>query len=185
MIASFKTYGLPALVMRGANTYGPYQYPEKLDSAAITNAIDDHRYRSTATAISGGSGPTCRISPRAWTRCFATARSARSTTSATRRRTKRRRSISTVSRQILRLTGKPQSLIEYVVDRPAHDRRYRVDPSKLQALGWQPRLTFAEGLAATVEWYVENQAWWRSIKSGEHHQAYYAQNYADRSVFKR
>ena len=60
-----------------------------------------------------------------------------------------------------------------------------MDASKLQALGWHPDWPFAEGLVATVKWYREHEAWWRPIKSGEHHQAYYAQNYADRSVFSR
>src|SRR5207248_6636768 len=83
-----------------------------------------------------------------------------------------------VSQRILALLGKPSTLVEFVVDRPAHDRRYRVDPAKLQALGWQPKWRFWDGLEATVRWYADNEAWWRPIKSGEHHQAYYAQNYA-------
>jgi dTDP-glucose 4,6-dehydratase len=91
----------------------------------------------------------------------------------------------TVSHLILALLGKPRSMIEHVVDRPAHDRRYRVDPSKLQGLGWRAQWSFEDGLTATVRWYVEHEAWWRPIKSGERHQAYYAQNYADRSEFAR
>jgi dTDP-glucose 4,6-dehydratase len=90
-----------------------------------------------------------------------------------------------VSQRILQLVGKPESLLEHVVDRPAHDRRYRVDVSKLLGLGWQPAWSFDAGLAATVRWYVEHADWWRPIKRGEQHQAYYAQNYADRSVFAR
>jgi dTDP-glucose 4,6-dehydratase len=89
-----------------------------------------------------------------------------------------------VSRHILELLENAY-LLEFVVDRPAHDRRYRVDPSRLLALGWTPQWSFSDGLAATVEWYVANESWWRPIKKGEHHQAYYAQNYADRSVFNR
>jgi dTDP-glucose 4,6-dehydratase len=90
-----------------------------------------------------------------------------------------------VSRRILELLKKPDSLVEYVVDRPGHDRRYRVDPGKLLALGWQPQWRFTDGLEATVQWYVENPEWWRAIKANVHHQAYYAQNYADRSAFAR
>jgi dTDP-glucose 4,6-dehydratase len=89
-----------------------------------------------------------------------------------------------VSRRILEILGKPQGLIEHVVDRPAHDRRYRVDATKLVGLGWQPRWRFGDGLEATVNWYAEQEAWWRPIKSGERHQAYYTQNYADRSAFR-
>jgi dTDP-glucose 4,6-dehydratase len=88
-----------------------------------------------------------------------------------------------VSRRILEVLGQPTRLLDFVVDRPAHDRRYRVDPSKLQALGWRPKWRFIDGLDATINWYAEQQAWWRSIKAGEHHQAYYAQNYGDRSSF--
>ena len=72
-----------------------------------------------------------------------------------------------------------------MVDRPAHDRRYRVDPSRLLELGWQPRWRFIDGLDDTIQWYVEHPEWWRPIKSGERHQEYYALNYADRSVFVR
>jgi dTDP-glucose 4,6-dehydratase len=90
-----------------------------------------------------------------------------------------------VSRRILRFLGKSESLLEHVVDRPAHDRRYRVDPAKLLGLGWRPEWPFERGLEATVRWYADNERWWRPIKSGEHHQAYYAQNYGDRSAFAR
>jgi dTDP-D-glucose 4,6-dehydratase len=88
-----------------------------------------------------------------------------------------------VSRRILELLEKPTRLIEFVVDRPAHDRRYRVDTARLLRLGWQPSRTFWEGLEATVLWYAEHPEWWQPIKSGEHHRAYYQQNYADRGLF--
>ena len=88
-------------------------------------------------------------------------------------------------RRILQLLGKPESRIEYVVDRPAHDRRYRVNSEKLINLGWEPKWRFWNGLEATVNWYTEQPDWWRTIKSGEHHQAYYAQNYGDRSALTR
>ena len=90
-----------------------------------------------------------------------------------------------LSLRILRVLGKPESLIQHVVDRPAHDRRYRVDAEKLLSLGWNPTNKFTEGLQDTIRWYAEHPQWWRPIKSGEHHQAYYAQNYADRSSFAR
>jgi dTDP-glucose 4,6-dehydratase len=185
VIAGWKTFGLPAIVVRGANAYGPYQYPEKLIPLHITNAIDDQPLPVY------GDGQQRRQ----WTHVadFATGID-----------TVLRKGVVgevynvgnpepeeslpvnlSVSQRILSLLGKPQSLLEHVVDRPAHDRRYRVDASKLLELGWESRLTFTEGLDATVHWYAEHPEWWRPIKSGERHQAYYAQNYADRSVFAR
>jgi dTDP-glucose 4,6-dehydratase len=185
VLAACKTYGLPAVVVRGANAFGPYQYPEKLIPLHITNAIDDQplpvygdgQQRRQWTFVAdfaagidtvlrnGGIGEIYNIGnpePEAELPVNLS-----------------------VSRQILSILGKPHSLLEHVVDRPAHDRRYRVDPSKLVALGWKPGRRFVDGLEATVRWYAENEAWWRPIKSGERHQAYYAQNYADRSAFVR
>lgn len=185
VLASFKTYGLPALVVRGANAYGPYQYPEKLIPLHVTNAIDDQplpvygdgQQRRQWTHVGDfASGVDTVLRHGVVGEVYNIGNPAAAEAMPVNLE---------VSREILRLTDKPQSLIEFVVDRPAHDRRYRVDPSKLQALGWEPRWSFAEGLAATVEWYVANQTWWRTIKAGEHHQAYYAQNYADRSIFNR
>jgi dTDP-glucose 4,6-dehydratase len=185
VLAAHKTYGLPALVVRGANAYGPYQYPEKLIPLHITNAIDDQplpvygdgqqrrqwtHVADFASAVDtvlrrGALGEAYNIgSPEPEAELPVNL---------------------SVSRRILELLEKPLSLIDYVVDRPAHDRRYRVDPRKLQALGWQPAWTFSTGLEATVAWYLDNAPWWRTIKANAHHQAYYAQNYADRSTFAR
>jgi dTDP-glucose 4,6-dehydratase len=185
VLAGWKTFGLPAIVVRGANAYGPYQYPEKLIPLHITNAIDDQRLpvygdgqqRRQWTYVAdfalgvdtvlrnGAVGETYNVGnpePEASVPVNLT-----------------------VSRQILSWLGKPETLLEHVVDRPAHDRRYRVDVSRLQGLGWQPEWPFERGLRDTVQWYAEHPEWWRPIKSGERHQAYYAQNYADRSVFAR
>jgi dTDP-glucose 4,6-dehydratase len=185
VLASAKTYGFPALVVRGANAYGPYQYPEKLIPVHITNAIDDQPLPVY------GDGQQRRQ----WTHVFDFAAAIDLVlrqgqvgeiynVGSSEPETSMPVNLE-VSRRILSCLGKPDSLLEHVVDRPAHDRRYRVDPAKLLALGWQPRWQFAEGLDATVRWYLDNQTWWRAIKSGEHHQAYYAQNYADRSAFAR
>ena len=185
VLAAYKTYGLPAVIVRGANAYGPYQYPEKLIPLHITNAIDDQ-----ALPVYGDGQQR-----RQWTHVedFASGVDA----------VLRKGDVGTiynigspeteselpvnlsVSRRILELLGKPDGLLEYVVDRPAHDRRYRVDARKLLDLGWQPKWRFWSGLEATVTWYADQPAWWRRIKAGEHHQEYYAQNYADRSGFKR
>jgi dTDP-glucose 4,6-dehydratase len=185
VLASAKTYGLPAVVVRGANAFGPYQYPEKLIPVHITNAIDDQ-----ALPVYGDGQQR-----RQWTYVadFASAVDMVLRKGATGEiynvaNPQPEADVPvnlTVSRRILSLLDKPESLLGHVVDRPAHDRRYRVDVGKLLGLGWRPAWTFDRGLEATVKWYVDNEAWWRPIKSGERHQAYYAQNYADRSVFAR
>ncbi|HEV7664330.1 MAG TPA: dTDP-glucose 4,6-dehydratase [Chloroflexota bacterium] len=186
VLAAHKTYGLPALIVRGANAYGPYQYPEKLIPLHVTNAIDDQ-----ALPVYGDGQQR-----RQWTHVSDFASGVDTVL--------RRGTLGEVynigspeqeadmpvnlevSCRILSLlgkAGKADALIEYVVDRPAHDRRYRVDAAKLQALGWQPRWSFWAGLEETVEWYTDNEPWWRAIKAGAHHQAYYQQNYSDRQRF--
>ena len=178
--AYFKTYRLPALVVRGANAYGPYQYPEKLIPLHVTNALDDRplpvygdgQQRRQWTHVDdfvsgidlvlrkGVEGETYNVgNPEPESDLPVNLE---------------------VSRAILRQLGKPESLLEHVHDRPAHDRRYRVDASKLLGLGWQPRWRFPEGLAETVRWYEANRAWWEPIKSGAYRE-YYNRNYADRS----
>ena len=180
--AAFKTFGLPAVIVRGANAYGPYQYPEKLIPLHITNAIE-----SKALPVYGDGQQR-----RQWTHVddFVSGVD-----------TVLRRGLDggiynignpeaeellpvnlEVSRAILQLLGHDESLISYVVDRPAHDRRYRVDPTALLALGWQPQWNFVEGLAQTVNWYRDNLAWWQPIKSGAYRE-YYNQNYGDRARF--
>jgi dTDP-glucose 4,6-dehydratase len=84
-----------------------------------------------------------------------------------------------LTRQILQLTGKPETLIQPVKDRPGHDRRYSVDSKKIHQLGWAPRHRFGDALRATVEWYREHEAWWRPLKSGEF-RAYYERQYGRR-----
>ena len=84
--------------------------------------------------------------------------------------------------QILDNLGKPESLIEFVKDRPGHDYRYAVDPSAAEELGWKRKWTFEEGLAATCRWYVENEDWWRRIKRGDHFKAHEDSWYARRAT---
>jgi dTDP-glucose 4,6-dehydratase len=84
-----------------------------------------------------------------------------------------------LTREILRLTGKPETLIQRVVDRPGHDRRYSVDCTKVRRLGWAPAHGFASALEATVRWYREHEAWWRPLKSGEF-RAWYERQYGNR-----
>jgi dTDP-glucose 4,6-dehydratase len=89
-----------------------------------------------------------------------------------------------VTRLILSLLGKPESLIRHVEDRTGHDRRYSVDCAKLHRLGWRPQREFEEALAATVKWYLDNEWWWRKIKSGEFAE-YYRRQYGDRATLSR
>jgi dTDP-glucose 4,6-dehydratase len=83
---------------------------------------------------------------------------------------------------VLDLLGKPHSLIQPVTDRPGHDRRYALDVSKLEGLGWESRHSCAEAIEKTVGWYVDNEWWWRKIKSGEHYREYYRQQYEGREI---
>jgi dTDP-glucose 4,6-dehydratase len=181
VLAACKTFGLPALVVRGANAYGPYQYPEKLIPVHITNAIDDQplpvygdgQQRRQWTYVADFASAVDAVLRRG---------SAGEVYNIGNPEPEAELPVNLeVSRRILALLAKPASLLEHVGDRPAHDRRYRVDVSKLVDLDWQPEWPFDRGLEATVQWYVDNQAWWRPIKSGALHQTYYAQNYADRS----
>ena len=88
----------------------------------------------------------------------------------------------TLVRRIVELCGSDDSLIEHVADRPGHDRRYSLDTSRLEALGWQKRWTLAEGLPATVAWYRDNRSWWEKIKQSDDYRAYYRKQYAARLV---
>jgi dTDP-glucose 4,6-dehydratase len=176
MAKSFeRTFGYEIMVTRGSNTYGPYQYPEKVVPLFITNALDgielplygdglnvrdwlyveDHCSGIDAVLRTGRPGQVYNLG-------------------ADQERTNLE-----LTRQILKLTGKGEELIRHVTDRPGHDRRYSVDSAKARALGWAPQVTFEEGLARTVAWYRENEAWWRKIKDGSYRE-YYRQMYAGR-----
>jgi dTDP-glucose 4,6-dehydratase len=169
------TYGLDVVITRGSNTYGPYHHPEKLIPLFVTNAIDDRPLplygdglqvrdwlfvADHAAAIDhvlrhGAAGeiynvPGSHLVPNR-----------------------------DVVALLLAHLGKPWSLVRSVEDRPGHDRRYAMDGAKLAALGWTNRVAFADGLAATIDWFRANEAWWRAARSGEW-DAYYERQYADR-----
>ncbi len=174
-LAYFKTHRVPVVITRASNTFGPYQYPEKIIPLFITNALDneplplygdgrnvrdwlyveDHCAALDLVLRRGGEGEVYNVGGGHELDNLA------------------------LTRQILRLTGRPESLIRPVADRPGHDRRYALDSSKVRALGWAPRHRFDEALAATVAWYREHEAWWRPIKSGAF-RAYYRQQYEHR-----
>jgi dTDP-glucose 4,6-dehydratase len=168
----FHTYGLPTLICRGSNNYGPYQYPEKLIPLMILNALhgdslpvygDGMQVRNwihatdfaaaighvlehgQAGEIYNAGGPDEEANM-------------------------------TVVNRIVELTGAQQSQIEHVSDRPGHDVRYSLSSEKVRALGWAPRMRFAEGLEQTVAWYRENTWWWQPIRSGDY-RAYYERQY--------
>ncbi len=171
----FVTYGLDVVVSRGSNTYGPYHHPEKLIPLFVTNAIDD------LPLPLYGDG----LQRRDW--LFVGDHAAAVAFLLERGRAGEvynvpggnERANRDVVALLLERLGKPWSLVRSVPDRPGHDRRYAMDGTRLAGLGWRARTTFEAGLAATVDWFVANQDWWRPIKSGEW-DAYYERQYAAR-----
>jgi dTDP-glucose 4,6-dehydratase len=174
--AYVKTYGLSAIITRCSNNYGAYQFPEKLIPLMISNALEDRKLpiygdgrnvrdwiyvedhcRAIDTILHRGrSGEVYNIGGDS------------------------ERTNLEVVETILDHLGKPLSLIEFVKDRPGHDRRYAMDFAKLQRdLGWSPRVSFEEGMSKTIDWYVTNEQWWRRIKTGEYLH-YYERMYGDR-----
>jgi dTDP-glucose 4,6-dehydratase len=173
------TYGVPVVVTRASNNYGPNQFPEKVIPLFVTNAIDnlpvplygdglnvrdwlhveDHCRAIDLLIDHGRPGDTYNIG------------GGNEVTNVD------------LTHRILELVGRPMSLIAPVADRQGHDRRYSLDTAKLRALGWAPRQTFADGLAATVAWYRENEWWWRPVKEQDPaFRAYYQAQYGARST---
>jgi dTDP-glucose 4,6-dehydratase len=174
MVQAYRaTHGYPALVTRGSNTYGPYQYPEKIIPLFITNAIDglalpiygdgaavrdyihveDHALGIDAILRGGEPGADYNIGQGG------------EEVDGVR-----------VADTVLRLLDAEPALKTFVQDRPGHDRRYALDCSRLRALGWAPRWDFETGMADTVRWYRERGDWWRPLKSGEFWD-FYRRNY--------
>lgn len=175
VLAWHRTYGMDVVITRGSNTFGLRQYPEKLIPLFVTNALDelplpvygdgmqvrdwifadDHCEGIWTALTSGEAGTVYNVgggyeAPNI-----------------------------EITQRILELTGRDESLIRYVEDRPGHDRRYALDTTRLRGLGWEPKRSFAEALAETVEWYTERRAWWEPIKTGEYRK-YYEQQYGGR-----
>ena len=175
LVAAYhETYGLDTVITRGANTYGPNQYPEKLIPLFITNALDDEplpmygdgMQRRDWLFVDDHADGVSMVLDRG------RAGSAYNIPGDGIERPNR-----AVTEAILELLGKPWSLVRTVPDRPGHDRRYALDGTRLRALGWEPRTSFDDGIARTVEWYATRRAWWEPIKSGEWSD-YYRQQYA-------
>ncbi len=168
----FHTYGLPVLICRGSNNYGPYQYPEKLIPLMILNAL-----HGDALPVYGDGQQV-----RNWIHVLDFARAIAHVLQHgvpgevyNAGGPDECENIEVVKR-VIELAGADESLIEYVTDRPGHDRRYSLSSAKVRALGWQPQVRFAEGLAQTVAWYRENAWWWEPIRSGDY-RAYYQRQY--------
>ena len=158
----FHTYGLETLICRGSNNYGPHQYPEKADPVdGPQRAWRAIRCRFTATGETCAIGSSSRTSREASAMLWRTACRARYTTAAARMSVTTWPSSSASSS----LTGRDESLIEFVTDRPGHDRRYSLSSAKLQTLGWKAGVRFGEGLVRTVDWYRDNAWWWEPIRS--------------------
>jgi dTDP-glucose 4,6-dehydratase len=173
--AYFETYGLPVVITRGSNTYGPYQYPEKVLPLFVTNAIDGEPLPLY------GDGRNVRDWLYVDDHCAGIDMVLRNGTPGEAYNVpggSERQNIE-LTRRILELTGRDETLIRPVADRVGHDRRYSIDGAKLRALGWAPNTPWDEGVDSTVRWYQENAWWWRPIKSGEFRE-YYQRQYGAR-----
>ncbi len=178
VMAYHRTYGLPATISRCSNNYGPYHFPEKLIPLMITRAladeplpvygeglnvrdwlyVEDHCSAIDLIIRRGRVGEVYNIGGH------------------------NERTNMQVVKTILKALGKPESLIRHVTDRPGHDRRYAIAPSKIhRELGWLPKTTFDEGIQKTVRWYLDNRQWWEEILSGEY-QNYFEKMYAGRGM---
>ncbi len=176
VLAYATTFGVPALITRGSNTYGPRQYPEKLIPLFVTNLIDNQPVPVYGDGLQirdwlhaedhargilhvlehgqigeiynlGGGNPRTNLE---------------------------------ITQTLIDACGRSmETHVTHVKDRPGHDRRYAISRRKAEELGWEPRIAFADGLAATVKWYQQNETWWRPLKSGEFRD-YYQRQYANR-----
>lgn len=176
VMAYHRTYGLPVTISRCSNNYGPYQFPEKLIPLMIANAladkelpvygtgenvrdwlyVEDHCRAIDMILRDGKVGEVYNIGGH------------------------NEKSNLEVVKIILKQVGKPESLITFVGDRKGHDLRYAIDPAKIHAdLGWLPTTKFDDGIRQTIDWYLENESWWKNIISGDYQQ-YYEKMYSNR-----
>ncbi|MGN8772099.1 dTDP-glucose 4,6-dehydratase [Paenibacillus barengoltzii] len=174
--AYHETFGLPVNITRCSNNYGPYQFPEKLIPLMISRAladealpvygdglnirdwlyVEDHCSAIDLVIHQGRDGEVYNIGGN------------------------NERTNLHIVRTILEQLGKPESLIKHVQDRPGHDRRYGIDPTKImKELGWKPKHSFETGIKETIRWYLDNKEWWTRIQTGVY-QEYYAKQYGNR-----
>ncbi len=177
-LAYYTSFGLPVTITRGSNNIGPYQYPEKVVPVFVTNAIDDkplplygdglHK-RDYQYVVDHCEGIDVVLQQGTPGEIYNLGTEVETTNIE-------------MTKLILKLLNKPESLIQPITDRPGHDRRYALDCSKIKALGWQSKHNFEQAIEATVKWYVDNELWWRKIKDGQHYAAYYQRQYAGREI---
>jgi dTDP-glucose 4,6-dehydratase len=174
-LASWRTHGVPVVITRSSNNFGPYQYPEKLVPLFVTNALEDRPLPVY------GDGRQIRDWLYVLDNCAAIDLVLRRGRDGEVYNVGGGHEVANlaITHEILRLLGKPESLIQPVADRPGHDRRYALDATKLWQLGWAPRYPFASALETTVRWYRDHEAWWRPLKSGEF-RAFYERQYGRR-----
>jgi dTDP-glucose 4,6-dehydratase len=173
--AYWTTHRLPVLITRSSNNFGPYQYPEKVIPLFVTNALEDRALPLY------GDGRNVRDWLYVLDNCAAIDLVLRRGVEGEIYNIGGAAEVQNVAltRRILALLGKPESLITPVADRPGHDRRYALDSGKVRALGWTPATGFDAALSATVEWYRTHEAWWKPIKSGAFRE-YYQTQYSGR-----
>ena len=174
-LAYWQTHRVPVVVTRSSNNFGPFQYPEKVIPLFITNALDDQPLPLY------GDGRNVRDWLYVVDNCTALDLVLRKGKDGEVYNIGGGHEVENIvlTRDILRLTGKPETLIRPVKDRPGHDRRYSVDSKKVRQLGWTPKHPFGKALETTVAWFREHEAWWRPLKSGEL-KAWYRQQYENR-----
>jgi dTDP-glucose 4,6-dehydratase len=167
------TYGLEAVICRGSNNYGPRQYPEKLIPLCVLNALHGDSLPVYGDGRQVRNWLYVEDFCRAIHEVLLRGRPGEAYNAGGPEECENLE----VVRRILELTGRDASLIDYVTDRPGHDRRYSLASDKLSdELGWEPRIGFDEGLRRTVDWYRDNEAWWAPIRSGEYRE-YYERQY--------
>ena len=172
------TYGVPVIITRASNNYGPNQFPEKIIPLFITNLLDD------IPVPLYGDGQNERDWLHVNDHCRAVDLLIDRGVSGEVYNVGGGNQVKNVdlTHRILELLGKPKTLITPVADRPGHDRRYSLDTSKLESAGWCPRANFDQGLAETVAWYREHERWWRPIKDEDpEFRKYYQGQYGQRS----
>lgn len=176
VLAYHRTYGLPVTISRCSNNYGPYHFPEKLIPLMISRALADESLPVY------GSGENVRDWLYVKDHCSAidlVMRKGRNGEVYNIGGHNERTNLQVV-KTILKELGKPETLITYVKDRPGHDMRYAIDPTKIRSeLGWQPETSFDDGIKQTIRWYLDNRTWWEHILAGDYRN-YYERMYGDR-----
>ncbi|MFL5896482.1 MAG: dTDP-glucose 4,6-dehydratase [Thermoleophilaceae bacterium] len=170
--AHVHTHGVDAVICRGSNNYGPRQYPEKLIPLMILNAL----HGDPLPVYGDGRNVRNWIHAEDFARAIDTVLVSGATGEVYNAGGPDELENLAVVRRILELTDRDESLIQFVTDRKGHDRRYSLSSDKVRALGWEPRVRFADGLPATVDWYRDNEWWWGPVRSGEYRD-YYERQY--------